>query len=103
LKVKNTPTFLFLHNNRAYNTTITSLNEAIEIAGSHHLLTKYKNRKVRESPSYIKVASKVFDRYVLKAVKNNAFVLIALLLGVVAVCILIVFFTVNSMFKEKTE
>ena len=73
LKVKQVPQIFYLARMKAYNTTISTSDEALEIINDKELLKQYRYRTVKESMSYWKIAKVTFEMFVWKAVSKHMF------------------------------
>ena len=89
LKIKHAPQILYLTRTRAYNTTISTNDEALEIINDKELLSQYRYRSVKESMSYWKIASVAFERFIWKAISKHMFGWLGIIVGGVFLIVIV--------------
>ena len=103
LTLKLSPQTLYLKSGRAWNITMYTLDDAMTVINDPSRITTYKNRKIKMTDNWFKRLVIIWDKYILKKIEQNAFVLILFLFGIVGVCVGITLVAGNKVLKGKID
>lgn len=80
-----------------------TLDDAMTVINDPSRITTYKNRKIKMTDNWFKRLVIIWDKYILKKIEQNAFVLILFLFGIVGVCVGITLVAGNKVLKGKID